>query len=188
MKRMLWQYGFFLLSGLLLSVSSLAQSCWEQAEQESGINRYLLFAVARVESSHQPLAMAVASKGVWLGRQPRTLQEALSWANWLESNGYVFAVGLTQINWPAHRTNLQGRGISLQQLLSDPCLQIREGARILKNAFDREGQNWSAVGAYYTGPTKKLPWERYRYAQKVHRWYRQYVDNPPVLSHAKITR
>ncbi|KIA80790.1 hypothetical protein QR66_08440 [Chromobacterium piscinae] len=174
----MWRWG---IAAAWCVNSVWAGSCWEQAEQETGISRYLLYAVAKVESSHQPLAMAVAKKGVWLGRQPRNLEEALRWANWFERNGYVFAVGMTQINWPAHRKSLQARGITLRQLLSDPCLQIREGARILDAGFQMEGANWSGVGAYYTGPKRKLPWERYHYARKVHHWYVRYVNQPPAL-------
>jgi len=103
-----------------------AQNCWEMAEQETGINRYLLYAVSKVESGHHPLAMAVAKKGLRLSRQPGSFKEAMDWANWFDRQGYVYAVGLTQINWPAHRARLQAKGITLQMLLADRCLQIRE--------------------------------------------------------------
>lgn len=157
--------------------------CWTLAEQATGIDRYLLYAVSQVESGHSTKALAVAKKGVWLAKQPASLDQAISWAMWLDQNGYTFAVGATQINWKAHGPRLRRQGITLEGLYRDPCLQIMEGAKILKDAFDSEGVNWSGVGAYYTGTGRnRLPWERYNYARKVHAVYAQYLRSPPHLT------
>ncbi|MEW4339623.1 transglycosylase SLT domain-containing protein [Chromobacterium vaccinii] len=162
---------------------SVAHACWELAEKQTGVDRYLLKAVVDVESGGRPQALAVAKRGVWLRKQPDSISQAISWATWLDQNGYTFAVGTTQINWRAHGSRLMKQGISLQRLYCDVCLQLVEGAKILRNGFDSVGVNWEGVGAYYTGGGKGyLPWERYRYAQKVFSRYQIYKSSPPLLT------
>ena len=172
---------------LLTSTPVLADSCWNSAEKETGIDRYLLAAVSQVESGHRPQALAVANKGVWLSKQPASISQALSWAEWLNQRGYTFAVGSTQINWRAHGKRLEAQGVTMKKLYCDPCLQIHNGAKILRDCFDSVGFNWNGVGCYYTGPGKnRLPWERYKYAKKVYANYAWYKKTQPELEVPKV--
>ena len=173
-----------------LSLSPLvsASSCWNTAEQETGIDRYLLAAVSQVESGIRPHALAVANKGVWLSKQPNSISQALSWATWLNQRGYIFAIGATQINWRAHGKRLEAQGVTMQKLYCDPCLQISSGAKILKDCFDSEGVNWSGVGCYYTGPGRnRLPWERYKYSKKVYENYIKLKNTRSDLTVPQVT-
>ena len=182
-------YGLLFCLAIVGTQNSKADSaCWDETEKESGIDRYLLHAVSDVESGHNAIALAVAKKGLWLTRQPKTISQAISWAEWLNIHGYTFAIGSTQINWRVHGKFLESQGITMKKLYCDPCLQIKNGARILRDCFDREGVSWNnGVGCYYTGPGKnKLPWDRYEYAKKVYARYVYYKRMKPELTVSKL--
>lgn len=110
--------------------------CFEEAGSAYSLSPHLLESIARVESGMNPAAINHNSNG---------------------SND----VGLMQINssWigPAH--------LDREQLISDPCYNIRTGAGILRGCIDRHGYSWQAVGCYNATSEHK----RKAYAWKVFR-------------------
>ncbi|GJI98187.1 hypothetical protein RugamoR57_49050 [Duganella caerulea] len=122
-----------LLFALFLIVSSPAtlasDACWQQAALESGTTIELLQAIAWTESSMQSHAVNVAHERVTGTRD----------------------VGLVGVNTaPGVLLRL---GLSEADLL-DPCTNLRAGARILREKFDRYGVTWEAVGAYNASCTR----------------------------------
>lgn len=73
--------------------------------------------------------------------------------------------GLMQINssWVKPNSMLSKKGITKDQLLNDPCLNLYIGAWILKGNINQYGSNWKAVGAYNARSETK----RISYAQKI---------------------
>lgn len=101
--------------------------CFEQAGQEVGLAPELLRAVAKVESSLNPNAMNmshVARTGSW-------------------------DIGLMQINSRMAKTY----GVTQQQLVEQPCTNVKIGARILKSTC---GNNvtWECIGKYNAACTQ----------------------------------
>jgi type IV secretion system protein VirB1 len=90
-------------------------------------------AITRVESGFYPYALSVnypTKARVRLKRQPKSLEEAISWGNWLLLRDYTLSAGLMQINIEdARRHNL-----SLADLF-DPCKNITLGWEILTEKY-----------------------------------------------------
>lgn len=107
------------LVGLLASAG--AMGCWEQAAERYQVNPYLLYAIARTESSLNPAAINRNKNG-------------------------TYDVGLMQINSSWFPT-LRKYGLEEKQLY-DPCTSIHVGAWILAQNMQRMGNTWNAVGAY----------------------------------------
>jgi type IV secretion system protein VirB1 len=102
--------------------------------------------VVQVESSANPYAIGVV--GGRLVRQPQSLAEAISTAEMLESRGYNFSVGLSQVN----RYNLQKYGISTYAQAFDGCTNLQAGSKILSECQVRAKGDWgSAFSCYYSG-------------------------------------
>ena len=97
-----------------------------------------LRAIARAESAFHPYALSlnypkrvaqeqgIESGGLFLARQPRSLEEAREWARWLSGRDRSVSIGLLQIN----SEQAAGLGLTPEQLF-DPCTNIRAGARLL---------------------------------------------------------
>lgn len=110
-------------------------------------------AIVRVESGGKPYAINVNSAQK-LMRQPRSAEEATSWANWLVNRGYSVDMGLAQIN----SGNLARLGLTPQQLF-DPCTNLRAGAKILTENYLGAAKQYgggqdalrAALSAYNTG-------------------------------------
>ena len=115
-----------ILAGWVLSLFGPLQAwaCWEQAAQHYGLRADLLYAIARVESNLNPLAVNRSH---------------------LQRTG-SYDIGLMQIN-SSHLGQLARHGITEAQLY-DPCTNIRVGAWLLAGNFSRQGATWDAVGAY----------------------------------------
>jgi hypothetical protein len=114
--------------------------CFDQAGAAYGISPALLRGIAGVESGMNPAA------------QNRN------------SNGSI-DFGLMQINssW------LKQLGLSSEELLRNPCQNVKTGARILKDCLERYGDSWEAIGCYNaTGRDKRAnySWKVYRELQK----------------------
>jgi soluble lytic murein transglycosylase-like protein len=110
-----------LLGASALLASDSAQPCWEDAARRHGVSPELLVAIARTESSLNPVA---------IGRNTNGSRD----------------IGLMQIN-SAWLPTLSRHGIGESELL-DPCTNIHVGAWILADNFRRLGHTWEAVGAY----------------------------------------
>lgn len=129
-----------------------SNACWERAAIESGTTVQLLQAIARTESSMNPKAVNATHVHITGTRD----------------------IGLTGVN-TAPKV-LRRLGVSETDLF-DPCTNVRAGARILKEKFERHGTTWEAVGAYNASCTrlKGRACQRARaaYAWRVYRAMRQ---------------
>jgi soluble lytic murein transglycosylase-like protein len=112
------------MMGLSMAVTPSAMACWEQAAQKYGVNVYLLYAIAKTESSLEPAAV-----------------------NRNNGNG-SYDVGLMQIN-SSWLPTLKRFGIEEKDLY-EPCVSIDVGAWILAHNIRSHGNTWAAVGAYNT--------------------------------------
>ena len=125
----------------------LAQECAPDVRQDT------MKRIAHVESSFNPYAIGVV--GGRLDRQPRTKEEAIATARWLELKGYNFSVGYVQVN----KKNFKRYGLTLETAF-DACPNIKAGGEILKECFLRASKNplkgeqqalRDAFSCYYSG-------------------------------------
>lgn len=118
--------------------------------------------VIRVESSGNPIAVNVnVIRGRPRFRVPRiqSAAHAAQIANQAISQGYNVDLGLMQIN----SRNLPRLGYTVEQMLSDQCLNIKAGARILSENYSRAAQTHgpgqqallAALSAYNTGDFRR---------------------------------
>lgn len=129
--------------------------------QNLAVSAQVMYHVARVESSFNPLAIGVV--GGYLIRQPENLPEALATARMLESKGYNFSLGLAQIN----RYNLDKYGIDSYQKAFEACPNLLAGSRILAECYDRSGRDWGkSFSCYYSG--NFVTGYRHGYVQKIY--------------------
>ena|SRR5882672_2512691 len=133
------------MPGVAALSAASALNCWLAAASTFDIPPGLLYAIAEVESSHRPDAIAHARNG-------------------------TYSVGLMQIN-SSWFSSLRDMGIDAQ-LLYQPCVNVQIGAWILSQQIARYGYSWEAIGAYYAGPydDESMHWKlrHYRvYARKV---------------------
>lgn len=124
---------------------TLSMSCWEDAADRYQLPVELIQAMASVESSMNPNAVAHADNG-------------------------TYSIGLMQIN-SSWFEQLEDMGIS-EPMLYDACVSIHVGSWILAQEVQRYGYTWEAIGAYYAGAysddSKHWKIKHYReYADKV---------------------
>lgn len=97
-----------------------------------------MHAIMRVESAHRPYAIGYKiirkhdGKVFTLTAQPRGRDQAVSWARWLQANGYRFDAGTAQV----HSLNFEKYGLTVESAF-DPCANIRAGALILSDCYAR---------------------------------------------------
>ena len=142
-----------LLAGLSVALMPLPSSahCWEEAAQTFGHDPRLLAAMAVVESRLRPSIVSRPNRnGTW-------------------------DIGIMQIN-SGELPGLAKRGISEKDLL-EPCRNIREGARILREKIGRVGATWRAVGAYNAGEGG-APSRQAHYVRQVKDAYTRLLDQP----------
>ena len=121
---------------------------------------WLIEAIARQESSLNPLAVNVAGKSY----QPATRQEAEQIIATAQASGKSFDVGLMQVN----RWWIDRYGIQAESLL-DPEFNRKWGVWILEQAIAKHGLNWRAVGRYHTPHEERgqvYAWRIFNMAQK----------------------
>jgi len=121
-----------LLATLLISSAPVAlasHACWERAATETGTSIELLQAIAWTESSMRPHVVNLSHLNITGTRD----------------------VGLVGVNTEPRM--LRRLGLTEADLL-DPCTNLRAGARILREKFDRYGTTWEAVGAYNASCTR----------------------------------
>ncbi len=120
------------------SLTEAARSCtWEAISVRWGVSPFILYSIAKTESSLNPRAVNKAN------------------ANGSED------VGMMQINsfW---FPKLASYGISRNDLF-DPCVSLEVAGWILSQNMDRHGNTWKAIGAYNAvTPSKQL-----KYAERV---------------------
>jgi type IV secretion system protein VirB1 len=95
-------------------------------------------AVMRIESSFNPYAIGYkivrkSDRQVFqLDARPRTREQAIGWAKWLERNGFVFDAGAAQVN----SSNFRKYGLTVENAF-DACQSIRVGSLILADCYKR---------------------------------------------------
>jgi len=90
-----------------------------------------LAAVIHVESRGRPLALNI-NGGNPLPSQPSTVAEAAALARAAMARGHSVDIGLMQVN----SQHLARLGLTVEALL-DPCTNIRAGAQVLSQAYER---------------------------------------------------
>jgi soluble lytic murein transglycosylase-like protein len=121
-----------------------------------GVPKALAMAIARQESSMNPLAVNISGKDHY----PRDVAHALELVDRAKRKGLSYDIGVMQINsyW------IRKYDIPHRAML-DPGLNIHMGCLILRQQIDRHGLTWMAVGRYHSG-TPRL---RDAYAKRVKR-------------------
>lgn len=124
-----WLSGLFLAAALHAPAFSAqaTPACWKAAAEYHGVDMWLLYSIAWVESRFNPLA---------IGRN---------------KNGSM-DLGLMQINtiW---LPELRKHGITPEMLL-DGCTSVYIGAWVLAKNFRSYGYTWRAIGAYNSSNLK----------------------------------
>ena len=108
--------------------------CFDEAAREHGMNANLLRSIARVESNNNATAINHNSNG-------------------------TTDLGIMQINssW------IRPMGLNKQELLKNPCYNVKTAAKILKQCMDKHGYTWEAIGCY----NAFNPYSRATYSWKV---------------------
>jgi soluble lytic murein transglycosylase-like protein len=117
-------------AAMTMALSGSASACWDEAARAYGVDPWLLYGIAQVESALDPHAL-----------NTRHLQRTGS-----------YDIGLMQIN-SRNLPSLAVEGISPEHLW-DTCTSIHVGARILREKMGRHGNTWEAVGAYNASCTR----------------------------------
>lgn len=122
-------------------------ACWDEAAKYHGIDPWLLYAIAYVESSHNPRAISRPNR-----------------------NG-TYDIGLMQIN-SIHLPTLSRYGITKNTLMN-ACASTYVGAWILSEKINRYGWSWQAIAAYNVGSLNNPTRTRIgrSYANKVYEAY-----------------
>jgi type IV secretion system protein VirB1 len=114
-----------------------------------------LEAVIQVESRGDPLLVYVNGLGAAQPRRPADAKEAAELARRYIAQGYSVDLGLMQVN----SRNLAALGYTVEQVLDDPCTNIRAGAAVLTSDYaaavrtqgDGQPALQAALSAYNTG-------------------------------------
>lgn len=125
--------------------------CFKKASKKYSIHPALLVAIARVESNFDHRAI-----------------------NNKNRNG-TSDYGLMQIN-SSWLDKLKEHGITKNQLINEPCINVDVGGWILAHNFYGAGVTWESVGAYNAGYAKKRESVRMKYANSIYTHYTYYRD------------
>ncbi|WP_305045992.1 lytic transglycosylase domain-containing protein [Geoalkalibacter sp.] len=116
-----------LVAALVFFTGTTAQAfCFEEAGAEYDVPPGLLWAIAKVESGFDPLALQKNANG---STDFGVMQINSSWIG----------------RWPD--VNLE--------TLRDPCGNVRIGARVLADCLQRHGYTWEGIGCYNALSTDK---------------------------------
>ncbi|WP_454875397.1 lytic transglycosylase domain-containing protein [Paraburkholderia xenovorans] len=144
-------------------------ACFEVSGAKYHIDPRLLWAIAETESSGRASAQNLTH---------------------VSRTGTV-DLGLMQIN-SSWLPTLARYGITREQLMADPCLNIDVGAWILARIIKQQGARWDAIGAYNSACTQlkgdACTASRAEYVRKVWSWYQDsrpatLPATGPVASH-----
>ncbi len=155
---------FFL--SLLLGLSttfeySASAFCYEDAGSRYGISPHLLRAIAKGESSFNPVAINHNANG-------------------------SYDYGLMQIN-SSWEPTLRRMGISWDRL-ADPCMNVMVGAWVLSRCIHDYGYTWTAVGCYNSRTPSKRDRYASRIARIVNRESAQLVHTGGVMQLAAVSQ
>ncbi len=125
----------FLVFIVFILPSGVSAFCFEEAGRLYGISPLLLWSITAVESGFDPSAL-----------------------HWNEDGSYDY--GLMQIN----STWAEKIGLEPWLRLGDPCTNVKVGAWILAQCFERHGYTWEGVGCYNARSASK----RVIYANRVY--------------------
>lgn len=120
-----------------MDLSAMVHEC-----TPANVSPQTMQAIMRVESAHRPNAIGYkiirkSDKKVFhLTTQPRTKEQAVGWARWLEANGFRYDAGAAQVN----SINFKKYGLTVETVF-EPCANIYAGARILTDCFARASQS-----------------------------------------------
>jgi soluble lytic murein transglycosylase-like protein len=126
--------GLMVLAGSMETTASAGDFCFAEAGEIYNISPELLWGIAKHESGLNPYAINRNSNG-------------------------TYDYGVMQINSSWAKT----LGIERWAKLSDPCINIKTGAWILRQCINDYGYGWKAVGCY----NSKIPAKGEKYARKV---------------------
>ena len=130
-----------MLTTILVALALVLPLAVSATAEENRPPAWLIEAIARQESSLNPLAVNVAGKDYY----PTTRQEAETIIAAAQASGKSFDVGLFQINrWWMKRHNIPPAS------LLDPEVNRTWGVWILEQEIARHGLNWRAVGKYHS--------------------------------------
>lgn len=102
--------------------------------------------IVNVESGKNPYAIGVV--GGQLVRQPQNMDEAIATAQMLESKGYNYSLGISQVN----RNNLGKYGLDSYDKAFSVCSNLAAGSQILAECYNSSGGDWGkAFSCYYSG-------------------------------------
>lgn len=149
-----------MLKTILMTLALVLPPAVTAAATNSPAPAWLIEAIARQESSLNPLAVNVAGKDYY----PATRQEAERIIAAAEASGKSYDVGLMQVN----RWWMQRYSIPPASLL-DPEINRTWGVWILEQEIARHGFNWQAVGKYHSPDAERgrhYAWRVYAAAQK----------------------
>ena len=136
----------------------------EEYEVPAGI----LFAIALTESGRTtdgrflpwPWTLNVDGRGEYYASRA----EADARLRELIDQGKMPDIGLMQVNWRYHSSKLGD-----PEQAFNPWLNLRAGARVLRQEYESTGDWWQAVGRYHS----RTPSRAQAYRQRVLRWYRR---------------
>lgn len=154
MRRLIISFIFITVPmAALAAPGSDISACFEASGAKYHIDPRLLWAMAETESSGRASAQNL---------------------NHVSRTGTV-DLGLMQIN-SSWLPTLARYGITSEQLMADPCLNIDVGAWVLAGIIKQQGARWDAIGAYNTACTQlkgeACTASRAEYVRKVWSWYR----------------
>lgn len=130
-----------MLKVILVTFALVLPPAVTAAATDSPAPAWLIEAIARQESSLNPLAVNVAGKDYY----PATRQEAEAIIAAAQASGKSYDAGLMQINrWWIERHNIPPAS------LLDPDVNRQWGVWILEQEIARHGFNWLAVGKYHS--------------------------------------
>lgn len=116
-----------------MEISALVQQC-----TPTNVSPETMQIVMQGESTLRPYAIGYKivrqddGKVFFLNVQPRTREQAISWARWLTENKFDFDAGAVQVN----SRNFKAYGLRYLAAF-DPCLNISRGAAILHECYSR---------------------------------------------------
>ena len=131
------------------------------AANEAGVPLHVLIAIVGAESAYHPWALDIEGRQRFC--QSRAEAETVL-ANTTTTN---VDIGLMQINWRFWGARL---GVAKTALL-DPRVNLRMGARILRDSLARDRATWRGISNYHSGARR----ERERYNQQVYKAYLRYL-------------